>query len=55
MSVEGQEENIRVVFKTEANEYEKLKDKISSWDEVSNLQFRKEKRVNTRVEEKTPL
>ena len=41
-----------MVFKTEANEYEKLKDKISSWDEVSNLQFRKEKKVNTRIEDK---
>ena len=41
-----------MVFKAEAQQYEKIKDKISKWEEVSNLQVRKEKKPNIRNEEK---
>lgn len=41
-----------MVFKADAEECEKLKDRISNWEEISNLRFRKEKRFNVRSEHK---
>ena len=52
VSVEWQEKVIRVVFKTQPQKYEKLKDKISQWKQVSNIQFRKQRKINQRPEDK---
>ena len=51
--MERQEKVVRVVFKTNPQSYGNIKDNIWKWKEVSNVQFRKEKKINTtRMEEK---
>lgn len=44
---------MRVVFRIEKDECERLKDKISNWEEISNFQFRKEKKSYTKSEWKS--
>jgi hypothetical protein len=46
LSFEARDEtNVLIVFRSEAEACEGLKDRISQWPEVSNIRFRREKKI----------